>query len=255
MPNQDYSYDIALSFAGEDRTYAEALAKALKTRNIRIFYDEYEEANLWGKDLYTYLSNLYQNEARFCVMFLSQYYAKKLWTNHERSAAQARAFREKQEYILPIRLDNTEIPEIPSTVGYLEWSKKTPDSIANIIVRKLEQKTPSQRQSDSVNRIGNPDLTKSSSFEQSVKEQKSLSGEQREKLQEALIDAFPDKSSLERMLSFRLNKNLNSIAGGNNLGEIVFQLITTAESQGWLPDLVRAARKSNPGNPRLLALD
>ena len=35
-----------------------------------------------------------------------------------------------------------------------------------------------------------------------------LSGEQREKLHDALIDAFRDKSSLEQMLSFQLNKNL-----------------------------------------------
>ncbi|BAZ22277.1 hypothetical protein NIES4073_31590 [Kalymmatonema gypsitolerans NIES-4073] len=253
MSNQNYPYDIALSFAGEDRKYAQELAQVLKARDIDVFYDEYEEATLWGKNLYTHLSEVYQKQARFCVMFLSQYYAQKLWTNHEREAAQARAFQENKEYILPIRLDNTEIPGILPTIGYLKWSNA--DSIANTIVKKLEQKTPSQHQPDKVNRIGNSDLTKSSSFDQIVKEQKSLSGEQRKKLQDALIDAFLNKSSLEQMLDFELDKNLNVIAGEGSLQEIVFKLIRTAESQGWLLDLVRAARKSNPGNPRLLALD
>ncbi|BAZ22276.1 hypothetical protein NIES4073_31580 [Kalymmatonema gypsitolerans NIES-4073] len=78
-----------------------------------------------------------------------------------------------------------------------------------------------------------------------------LSGEQRKKLQEALINAFPTKSSLEQMLSFGLDKNLDSIAGGSDLQEIVFKLIKIAESQEWVLDLVGAALKSNSENVSL----
>src|SRR5260370_20509691 len=134
---QQYPYDVAFSFAGEDRIYAEALADALVRHGIEVFYDKYEKNTLWGKDLYTYLSDLYQHKARFCVMFLSQHYATKLWTNHERQAAQARAFSEHEEYILPIRLDNTQIPGLLPTIGYLSWSEETPESIADAIVEKL----------------------------------------------------------------------------------------------------------------------
>jgi len=137
MTEGEKQYDVALSFAGEDRSYAKALAEALKSRNISVFYDEYEMASLWGKDLYTYLSDLYQNQALYCVMFISKYYASKLWTNHERKSAQARAFKESSEYILPIRLDSTEIPGIPSTIGYLDWNRENVNSIADAIITKL----------------------------------------------------------------------------------------------------------------------
>ncbi len=73
-------YEIALSFAGEDRMYADALANALRSRGVKVFYDQHEKATLWGKNLYDYLSDLYQNKARYCVMFLSSHYATKLWT-------------------------------------------------------------------------------------------------------------------------------------------------------------------------------
>ena len=79
----------------------------------------------------------------------------------------------------------------------------------------------------------------------------SLSGQQRKKLQDALIDAFPNTASLEQMLSFELDKNLRVIAGEGSLQDIVFKLIQTANSQGWVEDLVRAACDSNPGNPLL----
>lgn len=132
-----YDYDIALSFAGEDRNQADALAEALRHRRVKVFYDQFEKTALWGKNLYTYLSDLYQNKARYCVMLLSRHYATKLWTNHERQAAQARAFQENEEYILPIRLDDTEIPGILPTIGYLSWQRETPESIADALLEKL----------------------------------------------------------------------------------------------------------------------
>ncbi|MBE8990044.1 effector-associated domain EAD1-containing protein [Nostoc sp. LEGE 12450] len=82
----------------------------------------------------------------------------------------------------------------------------------------------------------------------------SLSGQQRQELQLALIDAFPNTASLEQMLSFGLDKNLRAIAGEGSLQDIVFKLIQTANSQGWVEDLVRAAFDSNPGNPLLKAI-
>ncbi|QSJ20126.1 CHAT domain-containing protein [Nostoc sp. UHCC 0702] len=82
----------------------------------------------------------------------------------------------------------------------------------------------------------------------------SLSGQQRKELQNALIDAFPNTISLEQMLLFELDINLRAIAGEGSLQDIVFKLIQTANSQGWIEDLVRAACKSNPKNPRLRAI-
>ena len=117
----EFDYDIALSFAGEDRKYAEALANELVEHNVKVFYDGFEKANLWGKDLFVYLSDLYRLRSKYCVLFLSQNYNKKLWTNHERQAAQSRAFKETNEYILPIRLDDTEIPGILETTAYINW--------------------------------------------------------------------------------------------------------------------------------------
>jgi len=132
-----HDYDIALSFAGEDRQAAEALVEALKRRGISVFYDKDEQAVLWGKDLYEYLADLYTNKARFCVMFLSAHYAKKMWTNHERRNAQARAFRESREYILPLRLDDTEIPGVVATVGYLDLRHTSIEAVADNLQTKL----------------------------------------------------------------------------------------------------------------------
>lgn len=130
-------YKVALSFAGEDREHAHALADFLRTNGVEVFYDEYEQANLWGKDLYQHLQKVYRDDANYCVVFLSQHYAKKVWTKHELKQAQARAFRENREYILPVKIDDTEIPGINETVGYLDLRQLHILKIGELLLEKL----------------------------------------------------------------------------------------------------------------------
>ena len=135
-------YNVALSFAGEDRKHAKELADLLKTNGYSCFYDENELANLWGKNLYDYLSLVYKDRARYCVMFLSKHYERQLWTNHERQHALARAFKENREYILPVRLDDTEIPGIPPTIGYLDLREISIEKVYEALDKKLSGATP-----------------------------------------------------------------------------------------------------------------
>jgi hypothetical protein len=92
--SRDFEYDICLSFAGEDRAYVRKVAEILRLRGIRVFFDEYAKAELWGKDLYAHLDDIYRNAARYCVLFVSRHFAKRVWTNHERQSAQARAIKQ-----------------------------------------------------------------------------------------------------------------------------------------------------------------
>jgi len=132
-----FDFDVALSFAGEDRATVESYASILKTKGIRIFLDSDQEAELWGADLYVKLDEVYRLRAMFCVMFISKQYAAKRWTNHERQSAQARAFKENKEYILPVRLDDTEIPGLRETVGYIDLRKTTIENLAAITAEKI----------------------------------------------------------------------------------------------------------------------
>ncbi|MFJ4545813.1 toll/interleukin-1 receptor domain-containing protein [Pseudomonas sp. NPDC088885] len=130
-------YDIAISFAGEDRPVAEKLAASLVLAGLNVFYDEYEQANLWGKDLYVHLSKVYKDDSKYCLMLISEQYAKKQWTNLERRAAQARAFAESSEYILPLRLDDAEIDGILPTIGYLDYRRTQGEQIVEHLVAKV----------------------------------------------------------------------------------------------------------------------
>lgn len=136
---EDEKFDIAISFAGEDRELAEKIATKLKEKQVKVFYDNFEKADLWGKNLYDYLSSVYSEKSKYCVMLLSKHYENKLWTTHERKSAQARAFRENREYILPILIDNTKITGIHETVGYIDINNHSIEEIVELIMDKLKK--------------------------------------------------------------------------------------------------------------------
>lgn len=78
-----------------------------------------------------------------------------------------------------------------------------------------------------------------------------LTGDKLEQFISALLDAFPTQTSLERMVRVELDKNLSTLALGDDLGEVAYKLIKVAETEGWINKLVVAAYRSNPGNEQL----
>lgn len=135
----NYEYDVAISFAGTERPWAQGLAEAVQTAGYRVFYDEFYPELLWGKDLAVFFAEVYGKKSRYCVIFASEQYAQRAWTTHEYRSAAARAIEEKgAEYILPIRVDDTEIPGLLPTTGYLELARYGIEKIADLLILKVK---------------------------------------------------------------------------------------------------------------------
>jgi hypothetical protein len=130
-------YDVCLSFAGEDRPYVEMVARGLKEQGLRVFYDQDEVVSLWGKDLAEHFDWVYRRSSRYCVMFISASYAEKAWTRHERRSALARSVVEDYEYILPARFDDTELPGLQPTRGYVDLREISPATLVEFVVEKV----------------------------------------------------------------------------------------------------------------------
>ena len=137
MTESQIKYDVCLSFAGEDREYVDRVANILRDRDVNVLYDKFVETELWGKDLYQHLDMVYRKQAKYCVIFISKYYVEKVWTKHELKSAQAKDLLANDEYILPVRFDNTEVPGLPESIGYLYIGNTPPDKFAEIIIVKI----------------------------------------------------------------------------------------------------------------------
>ena len=132
-----FPYDVAVTYAGEDREYVCGVANALIERGVRVFYDDLEKPELWGKNLLDHLAHVYTKQCRFILMFVSRYYIRKPWPTHERVHAQARAMFNREECVLPVRLDDAEIPGMPSTVSYVDARRTDVPELVQLVLGKL----------------------------------------------------------------------------------------------------------------------
>ncbi|MBF4606933.1 TIR domain-containing protein [Curtobacterium sp. VKM Ac-1393] len=133
----DHDFDIAVTFAGEDREFVDEVVKLVKASGMTVFYDEDAKVEMWGEDLTEFFADVYERRARYAVMFVSAQYAAKAWTRHERRSVLVRAIESPTPYLLPVRLDSTKLPGVRSTVAYLDGLAEGPAGVAEAVKAKV----------------------------------------------------------------------------------------------------------------------
>lgn len=106
LETKTYPYEYAISFAGEQRDYAKALSEELTRLDVNTFYDNDHAAEILGTDVEEYLKPIYASESHYVVVFLDNYYPKKIWTAFE-SEQFSRRFGE--DSVIPILIDDYQI--------------------------------------------------------------------------------------------------------------------------------------------------
>jgi hypothetical protein len=132
-------YDVALSFAAEDRPTARAIADELIRRGVSVFFDQFDMDLLWGRDLHRHLSNIY-DRSRFVVLLVSKAYTQKSWTQFERKTALARAGDDPGSQVLPVALDDSirdSVSGFPPNLGYVDLRQTSVERVADLVVEKL----------------------------------------------------------------------------------------------------------------------
>lgn len=95
----NYIYEVALSFAGEDRAFAEDVAEGLREARVEVFYDSFYAEELWGEDLSVTLRKVYHDKSQFCIMLISNHYVDKMWPSHERQQAIERMIKSMRKAV------------------------------------------------------------------------------------------------------------------------------------------------------------
>jgi hypothetical protein len=135
------AFDVAISFAGPQRSIAEAIATKVRDAGFEVFYDAFYPEQLWGKDLAIFFDDVFRRKSRYCVIIVSKEYVERDWTNHERQSAVARAIRDLgKEYILPVKVEDAiELPGVSDMIGYVSLGQYSVEKIAEMLIAKLGQ--------------------------------------------------------------------------------------------------------------------
>lgn len=141
------SYQVALSFGGEQRPLVSAVAEHLAAALGRdhVFYDKYYEAELARPDLDVYLHKVYHDRSRLVVVFLGADYERKEWCGLEWRAVRDLIKQKSSEQIMLVRVDEGAVSGVLGIDGYLDARGRSPEEIAEIILGRVRQHARSSR--------------------------------------------------------------------------------------------------------------
>ncbi|MFX0200953.1 MAG: TIR domain-containing protein [Candidatus Hodarchaeota archaeon] len=134
---ESFDYDVAISYASEDRPLALKIASACKRKNLTTFMDTLKTAELAGKDLVGELSRIYQTKAQLFVPVVTAAYLRKCWTSYEAQLAFARAMVDSFGFIVPVTTHDLILPRFGRNVVYIDLRKTKLCDLANTLKDKL----------------------------------------------------------------------------------------------------------------------
>ncbi|MBL4585687.1 MAG: toll/interleukin-1 receptor domain-containing protein [Flavobacteriales bacterium] len=142
---KQYRYDIAISYAEEDKANATEFAERFRSSGLHVFFDEFESFSLHGKPLIEVLHKIYTTEARYCVPLISSIYINKPYAKHEMHSALTRAIKENTEYILPIMIDEISVPGLHDDIKWLSLKRLSVIEIVSQVLQKLNLEMPDRQ--------------------------------------------------------------------------------------------------------------
>ncbi|MEU5290465.1 TIR domain-containing protein [Streptomyces umbrinus] len=140
MRQQNPVYDLAVSFAGEQRPYVEQVVEACKGRQLTVMYDRDQSIHLWGRNLITGFRGAYNgSQARYVAPFLSREYLAKPYPMDEFRAMLVPAIENPDDYLLPVTFGDVVVPPelLSPAVGLLRCEDYTPQALAQAFEQRI----------------------------------------------------------------------------------------------------------------------
>jgi hypothetical protein len=137
-------FEIAISFAGENRKLAKYIAEQFEQIDVTVFYDELYESNYLGKAWSKEFERIFVSDSRYVVCLLDSFHKEKIWPTFERDCFKKRI---PNGDVIPIYLDETVFVGIPDDIvgikynwneGNENWQDEVQDQIIFKIWEKLE---------------------------------------------------------------------------------------------------------------------
>jgi hypothetical protein len=125
-------YDIAVSFAAEQRDYVERTVAAARALGLRVFYDRDMSNAWWGRNFLLEQRKIYGQRALHFVPFISTEYLSASHPIDQFSYAMTRAIEQRNRYILPVLIGSVVVPPemLHPHIGYLRAEEHTAEQLA-----------------------------------------------------------------------------------------------------------------------------
>lgn len=119
-------WDVAISFAGENRELARHITNELEFLDVSVFFDELYEDNYLGRAWSAEFKRVFAEDSDLVVCLLDEHHQRKIWPTFERDCF---APRVQAGEVIPIILDETAFVGISKDVSgiHFKWDPSDPD--------------------------------------------------------------------------------------------------------------------------------
>ena len=138
-------FAIALSFPGEHRSFVKRVAEELrKELDGKVFFDDWFQSELKGKGLDLKLTRIYREESFLLVPFFSKSYIKPWCELEWDGMRECLVFRRKEDRVIPVHMDETEVPGWSKLDLGINRERKSAKTIAHEILGVYQDRLEKQ---------------------------------------------------------------------------------------------------------------
>jgi hypothetical protein len=136
-------WEVAVSFAGENRDLARHIASQLEFLDVSVFFDELYEDNYLGRVWSAEFKRVFSESSDLIVCILDDNHLRKIWPTFERDCFSPRV---QSGEVIPIFLDNSVFPGIPRDIVGInftwdpsnpEWKAKASEEIVMRLIDRV----------------------------------------------------------------------------------------------------------------------
>ena len=136
--NEPLQFDFAISYASPNEREARELFNLLKSLGFRVYFDKEFQYKLLGEDLTIQFSQSFGRGTLFFVPLISREYVSRVWAKREWNIAKREALKRKKPFILPLRMDDAYIEDLPPNIGYLDLRRYSTKEVADLLDLKYK---------------------------------------------------------------------------------------------------------------------
>lgn len=145
-----HKYDLALSYASEQKDYVSSVYKLLKLKGLSVYFAPAYQEELTGIDMTEEFYSIFHDQCLFIAAFVSNEYLQKKRPMAEAAIGQMRSREEKRNCLIPVYWGDTRLPDFDPDINFLSADKPA-EMVAHYLaeaVRIYTQKAAAASASD-----------------------------------------------------------------------------------------------------------
>lgn len=115
-----FTYDVAISYAGEQKEIASRVANILRADHFKVFFAPDRESEYIAEDMIAQFYRIYRYESRYVAAFVTEDYLRKDITMHEARTAMLRRQEEGRNCLIPIYFGKAALPRLDPDIHYIQ---------------------------------------------------------------------------------------------------------------------------------------